>query len=163
MKSEPWQAISTESSPVYELGARKTLTSTSSSMLPSASFMRPYCIVYPLHSQSCFLPCLNILSTIPIASSPETLIIPMAPPAGVASAQIVDDGMSCWLKYSEKNYILSRTVSMRLSIVFLYPVLAFPARLFAMTMHVVTALCPISLANPARAELSISKLVILLP
>ena len=62
------------------------------------------------------------------------------------------------------SYILSSTVLISVSIVFLYPVLAFflISRL-AITMQTVIALCPISRLSPASAELSISKLVILKP
>ena len=45
----------------------------------------------------------------------------------------------------------------------LYPVSAFFATRLAITIHTVVALCPINLANPARAELSISKLVMRFP
>ena len=46
-------------------------------------------------------------------------------------------------------------------IVFLYPVLASLISRLAITMQTVIALCPINRLSPAKAELSISKLVIL--
>ena len=61
------------------------------------------------------------------------------------------------------SYILSSTVLISVSIVFLYPVLASLISRLAITMQTVIALCPISRLSPASAELSISKLVILKP
>ena len=47
--------------------------------------------------------------------------------------------------------------------VFLYPVLASLISRLAITIQTVIALCPISRLRPAKAELSISKLIILNP
>ena len=61
------------------------------------------------------------------------------------------------------SYILSSTVLISVSIVFLYPVLASLISRLAITMQTVIALCHISRLSPASAELSISKMVILKP
>ena len=86
---EPWQDISTESSPVYECGFLKILARTSSTGFPLLSNIVPKWMVFGLLSAS-FPPFpWNIRSAMPIALSPDILMIPIAPPVGVARAHIV--------------------------------------------------------------------------
>jgi hypothetical protein len=90
MYEEAWQDISTEFSPVYELGARKTLVSTSSMTAPEASATVPNLMVYPAASPIVPLRHLITLSAMSRASGPLTLITEIAPVPGiVAGAQIV--------------------------------------------------------------------------
>ena len=110
MYDDAWHDISTEFSPVYECGARNTLTSTSSMVVPAPSWTVPNFIVYPAASE--ILPFLHeiILSVMLNASGPLTLITDIAPvPGTVAGAQMVSSfliymvifsGLSCASSHS---------------------------------------------------------------
>ena len=90
MYEEAWHDISTEFSPVYECGARNTLTRTSSRTVPLASSILPNLMVYPAASEIDPLRHDMTLSAMLNASGPLTLITEMAPvPGTVAGAHIV--------------------------------------------------------------------------
>ena len=90
MNEEAWQEISTEFSPVYERGAQKTLTRTSSMVSPSGEWTDPNFMVYPSDPLIDPLRHLMTLSAIVRASGPLTLITEIAPVPGiVAGAHIV--------------------------------------------------------------------------
>jgi len=121
---DAWQEISTEFSPVYECGARKTLTTTSSitrlkslydellqvfvlqlSMLP---YIKPNFNVYPGASLMLPLRHVTTLSAISNASGPLTLITEIAPvPGTVAGAQIVSSFLM---------YMFSKNISAKIEI-----------------------------------------------
>ena len=90
MYEDAWHDISTEFSPVYECGARNTLTRTSSTVAPVVSDTVPNLMVYPFASAIVPLRQRMILSATLRASGPLTLITEIAPvPGTVAGAQIV--------------------------------------------------------------------------
>ena len=90
MYEDAWHDISTESSPVYECGARKILTRTSSKTDPSLVAMLPNRIEYPGASEIGPLSVETSLSAMTSDSGPLTLITEIAPvPGTVAGAHIV--------------------------------------------------------------------------
>jgi hypothetical protein len=121
---DAWQEISTEFSPVYECGARKTLTTTSSItrlkslfdellqvivlQLSILSYIKPNFNVYPGASLMLPLRHVTTLSAISNASGPLTLITEMAPvPGTVAGAQIVSSFLM---------YMFSKNISAKIEI-----------------------------------------------
>jgi hypothetical protein len=121
MYEDAWHEISTESSPVYECGARNTLTNTSSTTCLKSLFdevsqmfvlqllivlyIMPNFKVYPGVSQ--MLPRLHVttLSAMLNASGPLTLITEIAPvPGTVAGAQIVSSFLMYISSKFSQNY-----------------------------------------------------------
>ena len=115
---EAWQEISTESSPVYERGARKTLARTSSMTRPSASETVPNLMVYPSASEMEPVLHATTWSAMEKAFEPLTLITEMAPvPGTVAGAQIV----SSFLIYMPLSFIVAKIqLNLRKSVKFYY-------------------------------------------
>jgi hypothetical protein len=103
--NDAWQEISTEFSPVYECGARKTLASTSSTTAPESSVIVPNFNVYPLADEIVPLRHRITLSAISKACGPLTLITEIAPvPGTVAGAHIV----SSFLMYIVWKYCIAK-------------------------------------------------------
>ena len=107
---DAWHEISTEFSPVYECGARNTLTRTSSRTAPVASYIFPNLIVYPAASEIEPLRHEITLSAILNASGPLTLMTDIAPvPGTVAGAQIV----SSFFIYISLNFLYACLPSLK--------------------------------------------------